>query len=557
MKKILCMILVACMLLSIPAAASAAAFSVSADGAAVSTDGLTVTLTFPRGTSAATVCFHGDAAVYADPALTRPVALTAGKVKVSLRQMHTYLYADHSGFLYTVDLISPRAAANYKDAEDFADWAKYYIQYLNYCGFGLMTGDGVCFRPKNMLTRFETAVLAAKLLGVDTALISCKNPYADKLVGWAKPSVLVLTGLGILHGEKTDCGLIFAGERSVTRAEIAKIFTDILRLLRDGGESAASLIKENGYTLQRRGFADTADVAAWAAPALTLAVCRYKLIEGSRKDGALWLYPCAAISRAEIAVMIGKLNNYNGRDLLQGTLSSLSAVYAEESRKDTVMSKAFVKAYDAAVSAVDQNAAGSTCKQRFDALMKALRNRWGGLIYLSPSRQMNNAYSGYNTTEGGQMIKVGTRVFEILKQKGYDVFLTSRETTQKERAKEAGKLNAVCYVAIHSNAIAGTNDGSARGTIIYYSNNPGSKALAEAVYTPLAACTPTKDHGIRNNSLANIPYTEICLPTMANILAEVEFHDYAPYAKWIIDHREDLAVSITNGIETYMSSLYV
>ncbi len=537
-------------------AGAISSLSVTASGATSETNKLTITLTFPDPVETAAVRIVGsDPKVYADPALTVPVTLTASKAALTLRQAHTFLYVDNSGTLYTVDIVSPRAAVTYKDAATFADWAKYYIQFLNYGGGGMMTGDGVSFRPADQLTRFETAVLAAKLLGIDPFLISFKNPYADKLAGWARPSVLALTRLGVLNGEKTDKGLYFRGERHITRSEVAKIFVGILLLLRENSTDAAALVKDQGYTLEGRSFADLADVAAWAKPCLTLAVCRYKIIEGSRRDGKLYLLPRAEITRAEIAVMVGKLTGYNAKDLLRGYIGTLSAVYDEESKKDTVMSKAFFEAYNAALASLNAGDAGSECKKRFDALYTAVEKRLGGLIYLSPSHQMDNRYAGYDTTEGAQMIAVGTLVYETLKAKGYDVYLTPKETSLVYRADEANAKGAICYVSIHSNAVTGTNNGSAQGTTVYYSNNPGSKSLAKAIYDPLAALTPTKDNGIINDSLTRLPYKEIRLPKMANVIAEVEYHDYAPYAKWIIEHRSDLAAAIVKGIETYMKSL--
>ena len=125
-------------------------------------------------------------------------------------------------------------------------------------------------------------------------------------------------------------------------------------------------------------------------------------------------------------------------------------------------------------------------------------------------------------------------------------------------------MNADCYVAIHSNAIGATNNGSAKGTWAFYNGErEGSTELARAVYNKVAALTPTaesknsfqEDISYTKEHNQKSPYAEVWRPTMANVLLEVEFHDYAPYAQWIVNNSEQLGIAIAEGIDEYFKSL--
>ena len=187
------------------------------------------------------------------------------------------------------------------------------------------------------------------------------------------------------------------------------------------------------------------------------------------------------------------------------------------------------------------------------------------LVYLSPSNQMTNPYTGVDTTEGAQMQLVAAAAEKYLKEMGYEVYIADVNTSIKEdaqpnRASEAEQMGADAYVAIHSNAINNTNNGESAGgaggaTGFYNGNNNGSKELAQFVYDRLAAFTPTEDNGISDDMLTSKPFAEVRLPIMANLLLEVEFHDYKPYAEWITQNIDGIGKCIAQGIDDYFKSL--
>ena len=175
------------------------------------------------------------------------------------------------------------------------------------------------------------------------------------------------------------------------------------------------------------------------------------------------------------------------------------------------------------------------------------------LVYLSPSNQMHNKYFTGNTTEGEQMIKVATKTKPILENAGYDVILPDIDKPIKERSKEANDMGALAYVAIHSNAISGNNNGSSNGPIVFYNGkNKGAKSLAQNLYNNVSAITMTKGAGIKDDILTDKPFAEIRIPSMANCLIEVEYHDYSKGATWIINNISKLGDAIARAIISYV-----
>lgn len=175
------------------------------------------------------------------------------------------------------------------------------------------------------------------------------------------------------------------------------------------------------------------------------------------------------------------------------------------------------------------------------------------IIYLSPSNQFNNQYTGVNTTEGEQMYRVGRVVKRILEAEGYTVVMPDRSIHIRDRCLEANEMGASVYVAIHSNAGGGT------GTRGFYNGaNPGSKEMSTEVFIRVAALTAGKDI-LKEDYLClqggkGTPFIEVGTPTVPNLLLEVEFHDNATGAKWIVNHTEDLGRAIAEGIIAYCTA---
>ena len=172
----------------------------------------------------------------------------------------------------------------------------------------------------------------------------------------------------------------------------------------------------------------------------------------------------------------------------------------------------------------------------------------GGLIYLSPSRQADNSYAIGGTTEYEQMYKVAYSTKHYLEEAGFEVHIASYELKIAVRDEDAASRNAVCYVAIHSNAA----NRKKRGTLaLYYSQLEESMTLADSVCGSVGAITPNDDEGIRCND----KYIEVAQPGKYGIpatLVEVDYHDSKSGAQWIIDNTDALGKSVADGIIAWM-----
>ena len=118
------------------------------------------------------------------------------------------------------------------------------------------------------------------------------------------------------------------------------------------------------------------------------------------------------------------------------------------------------------------------------------------------------------------------------------------------RVKESNKCDADLHVPIHTNAF----NKNVTGTRIFCWNKTGDGYKAsKAVYNALAPLTPGTSESISvNSSLYEIKY-----PYAPSVYIEVDFHDVAKIAQWIIAHVQDIGEAICKGICDYFGVKYV
>jgi len=171
--------------------------------------------------------------VYADSALTQTVKLGKnGRLMIHPAQMYTYLYIRCNDIAYRISVISMRTPMKYRDDNAIADWARVYVNYCNELGYGIIQGDqNHNANPNSPLTRYEIALIAARMLGTDTTLFSsAKLPYKDGIAKWAKSGVSAMTTLGIISGHKVEKEFYYHGDDNVTREQVAKIMVELALL---------------------------------------------------------------------------------------------------------------------------------------------------------------------------------------------------------------------------------------------------------------------------------------------------------------------------------------
>lgn len=165
------------------------------------------------------------------------------------------------------------------------------------------------------------------------------------------------------------------------------------------------------------------------------------------------------------------------------------------------------------------------------------------IIYIAPSNQRNNKYTGKNTTEAAECIDIANKVKKILEAYDCTCVVGEEKKRIEEKAAEANKLGASVYLSIHSNA------GGGRGTEVWFNpNTKGSKEFANAVYAKISSISPGKDRGLKSSTA----YLDVKLPKMPCCLCEMEFHDWADGAKWIVENKDKIAEQFVAALVEYL-----
>lgn len=170
-------------------------------------------------------------------------------------------------------------------------------------------------------------------------------------------------------------------------------------------------------------------------------------------------------------------------------------------------------------------------------------------IYLSPSDQTGNVYAYGNTNEAVQCRRIADACEIALKRCGFEV-KNNKTDSMAERCAESDKWGADLHVPIHTNAY----NKSVTGTRLFcYSTSGAGYKACQAVYNALAPMTPGTSENIR----ANPDLYECRVPVAKTVYVEVDFHDVAVVAKWIIENVEEIGEAIAKGICNYFGVKYV
>ncbi len=170
-------------------------------------------------------------------------------------------------------------------------------------------------------------------------------------------------------------------------------------------------------------------------------------------------------------------------------------------------------------------------------------------IYLSPSFQEQNIGVGNYGTEEARCNQIADVVErELKKNKNFEVIRNKPTMSLEEVIKDSNNSNADVHFSIHTNA----GESSARGCEIYaIAPNTQADKLAQIVYQKLSAITPTKDRGVKYNSLAETKQTKAIA-----VLIEIGFHSNNEDAKWIIENTEFIGKELAKSLYEYFSIEY-
>lgn len=248
--------------------------------------------------------------VYADPARKIALAYTSTPVEAEpnrfIDERSFSLDVTHAVSKYYVDCIAENGKVNqyelnvtktvkanaYNDVPENA-WYKKYVDDATANGVlqGSPSGSEFAFRGDDNTTRQEMAIVASRLLGINTtAFADVKLPFADtaKIADWALGNVKVAYYFGIMKGSADATGLNFRPASNISREEVFAMFVRLYDL-----SGSADLT----------AFKDHASVSSWAKESMQAAVAS-GLIEG---DDNGMLNPKKPITRAELAAVISRV----------------------------------------------------------------------------------------------------------------------------------------------------------------------------------------------------------------------------------------------------------
>ena len=172
-------------------------------------------------------------------------------------------------------------------------------------------------------------------------------------------------------------------------------------------------------------------------------------------------------------------------------------------------------------------------------------------IFISPSNQNANIYAWGNTNEAEQCGKIGNAVKTALERCGFAVKLEQWETMQK-RVADSDSWGADMHLAIHTNASVNHTAGGTQ--VFFYAYNGYGNIACQKVFDELKGYTPGSNAEVCRRYSA---LYEVNKPNATSVYCEVEFHDVAEYAKWIVEHTSLIAECICKGICKYYNYDYV
>lgn len=162
-------------------------------------------------------------------------------------------------------------------------------------------------------------------------------------------------------------------------------------------------------------------------------------------------------------------------------------------------------------------------------------------IYISPSSQTANVGVGNYGTEADRMQQLSDLVVPLLEDMGHTVYGGSNSLTLSQRITASNNADVDYHVALHSNAGGGSGPET-----WYYSTSTSGKALGAAILKRLKAISGASTARTNKGSTS---YAELNNTSAPAVIVEVAFHDNSTDVTWMLNHWDDIAEAIANGID--------
>lgn len=165
-------------------------------------------------------------------------------------------------------------------------------------------------------------------------------------------------------------------------------------------------------------------------------------------------------------------------------------------------------------------------------------------IYLSPSDQVRNSYAYGDTNEAVQCRKIASACKAALERNGFAVRTNFEDGSNAmyTRVAESNTWGADLHLCIHTNA------GGGKGAEAYVIDKSERRlAAAQPIYDEVRAIAPYgSSRGVKTARFYELRYT-----TGMCVYLEVDFHDNAEIAKWIVNNTTAIGEAIAKGVCRY------
>ncbi|MBE6763255.1 MAG: peptidoglycan hydrolase [Ruminococcaceae bacterium] len=175
-------------------------------------------------------------------------------------------------------------------------------------------------------------------------------------------------------------------------------------------------------------------------------------------------------------------------------------------------------------------------------------------IYLSPSLQEWNPYV-IGGTEEQYMNLVADAMEPYLISNGIAFTRNRPEQTLSQVIAQSNSEYYDLHLALHSNAAGAGNEGTVRGTEVYYytPSSEGERAAGFIVDTmkgiyPL----PDRVRAVPTTSLAEVRRTNA-----PSVLVEIAYHDNTEDAQWIRDNIQEIARALVEALTLYFNIPFI
>ncbi|AXF52074.1 MAG: MurNAc-LAA protein-like protein [Microviridae sp.] len=167
-------------------------------------------------------------------------------------------------------------------------------------------------------------------------------------------------------------------------------------------------------------------------------------------------------------------------------------------------------------------------------------------VFISPSNQSANTYSGIDITEADNCRAIALHLSHCLSTAGFNVLLPQPGESMAHAVKRSNEFDPDLHICIHTNAY----NGRVFGTRLFTFGSSGvAFDCAKVIFDGLCKLIPDG-----SNAMKQRPGLYELKNTVAPaVYVEVDFHDVPDRAKWLVENRDLIAHNIATSICKYFS----